>query len=216
MSAQTDSLRHDSILFRQYLSGDTPGRVIPASLWLNLYRRLAHTGVINEMKTEYYASKAEPEDFTTFRVGNQGFASGFDPAMYLLTSSGGGQYFSADTPRFPEQAYEQILNSCRNYVKSHPDVKAEKARLTASLTAFDSLAYNRPLFFRDIETSFGGDISAYVDDLYKHSIITNKRRRSIFLRWPRAEKIENDPGVRFTIALALYELWMRQEGGEAH
>lgn len=119
-----------------------------------------------------------------------------------------------DNERFPNILRRKLRNTFNFYRQTHKDTRADKELLVRQLTAFDSLSQNKPLFYSTIYGKFGGNIKAYVDDLYKRSILTNRYRLNTFIFWPSAEKLERDPGVQLILGLALYELWLKR-GGEA-
>jgi hypothetical protein len=107
------------------------------------------------------------------------------------------------------EEYKRINADALQYLKTHKDIRQEKLKLVAAISAFDSLANHRPIFFVDIYGKYNGDITKYVDDLYKTSIITRKRLMSQFVRTPRAKRLQKDMGIQFAIAMALYELWIK-------
>ena len=78
--------------------------------------------------------------------------------------------------------------------------------------AFDKTAHNKPLFFADIHKTYNDDIEAYVKDMFKTSILIDNRQNQRFLRKPSAETLQNDAGVKFVIGVALYKLWLTQQG----
>mgnify|MGYP000532515058 CR=1 FL=1 len=103
----------------------------------------------------------------------------------------------------------QLATAAKAYRASYKDEGVEKRRLVLALTAFDTVAVNKPVFFSEIYGKFKGNIGKYVDHLYKHSILCSKSRMDKFVRYPKAEELQKDPGVQFVIGMALYELWIK-------
>jgi hypothetical protein len=119
----------------------------------------------------------------------------------------------SELPPYWEDAKEQPLESIRKELKEqfnslHDDaekVAADKRQLVECLTAFGRQAQEKPLFYQEIASQFGGDIAAYVDHLYAHSIMGNEKVFKKFMRNPKSKAIQSDPGFQFTLGLLLYE-----------
>ncbi len=104
---------------------------------------------------------------------------------------------------------QRLYDSAKAYRASYKDEGAEKRRLVQALTTFDTAAVNKPVFFSEIYGKFKGNIGKYVDHLYKRSILCRKSRMDKFVRYPKTEDLQKDPGVQFVIGMALYELWIK-------
>ena len=97
----------------------------------------------------------------------------------------------------------------KQFEKMHQDEVAferGKQELIERLTAYSKVAQEKPIFFADIETKFGGDIAKYVDYLYENSIMGNRKKFKRFMRSPSSKKIHSDPGFLFTQGLLLYDM----------
>ena len=104
---------------------------------------------------------------------------------------------------------QRLYDSAKAYRASYTDRDAEKQRLVQALMAFDTAAVNKPVFFSEIYGKFRGNIGKYVDHLYRRSILCSMSRMDKFVRYPKAEDLQKDPGVQFVIGIALYELWIK-------
>lgn len=81
-----------------------------------------------------------------------------------------------------------------------------KQDLLKRLKAYHLEAKDKPMFFADIETKFGGNIEKYVDYLYDKSIMGNRKKFKRFMYKPQTWMIQRDPGFQFTLGLLLYEM----------
>lgn len=104
-----------------------------------------------------------------------------------------------------ELKYQQ--DSVRKNGFSPDSIKSEMVR---RLKAFDRTAYYKPIFYADIYSRYKGNYKAYVDALFKKSLITSPKRLRRFTAYARKKMLLKDMGFQFTLSLALYELWMRQ------
>ena len=120
-------------------------------------------------------------------------------------------YFQGDE----EQSYENALRAFRdefNAKNRQPDsIAAEKRRLVASLEAMDTLLHNKPLCFQVINAKYKGSIPRYVDALYTQSFMTSKRRFRRMVRRRSPKLLVKDLGVNYSLSMALYEAWIRQQ-----
>ncbi len=55
-----------------------------------------------------------------------------------------------------------------------------------------------PDFYQLIQTKFHGDTNAFIDDLYDHSIFSNRANFDAFIKNPTVEAIENDPATYYS------------------
>ena len=120
-------------------------------------------------------------------------------------------YFQGDE----EQSYENALQAFRDEFNANnrqPDsIAAEKRRLVASLEAMDTLLHNKPLCFQVINAKYKGSIPRYVDALYAQSFMTSKRRFRRMVRRRSPKLLVKDLGVNYSLSMALYEAWIRQQ-----
>lgn len=84
-------------------------------------------------------------------------------------------------------------------------------KLTQDLQKFQEEAVRYPTFYATIARDYNGDIKAYVDDMFKNSILLDGTKHQRFLRKPSSFKIANDLGVQFVIGIAMYRLWMKEQ-----
>ncbi len=135
-------------------------------------------------------------------------------ATYLV---GKDQGYSTSRRHYDDRAFPDsirlILKSRFARFRRHYHRKnVAQKELIESLTAFSKTSHNKPLFFADIHKTYNDDIEAYVKDMFKTSILIDNKQNQRFLRKPSAEKLQNDAGVKFVIGVALYKLWLTQQG----
>lgn len=97
------------------------------------------------------------------------------------------------------------------YSSYHPadyDEAAEKALLVGRLMAFGDSAAFKPLFYYTIKEKYQNNVRAYVDDLYKTSMMSNKKRLRRFMLRPKQKRLNEDLGVQMVIAVKLYKYWL--------
>ena len=82
-----------------------------------------------------------------------------------------------------------------------------KTQLGVQLRAFGDTAVVLPTIYALIATKYGGDVRAYVDDLFDRSVMTNKRRMRRFARRPTVKRMREDMGFQFVVSKLMYRLW---------
>lgn len=91
------------------------------------------------------------------------------------------------------------------------DEAAERRKLAAQLRAFGDTADYVPLVYATIHTEYGGDITRYVDDLFRRSAMTNRRRMKRVARWPRKKRLQGDMGFQLSLSKQLYRAWEQMD-----
>ena len=97
------------------------------------------------------------------------------------------------------------------YASGGFDEAAERRKLAAQLRAFGDTADYVPLVYATIHTEYGGDITRYVDDLFRRSAMTNRRRMMRVTRWPRKKRLQSDMGFQFALSKQLYRAWEQMD-----
>ena len=108
--------------------------------------------------------------------------------------------------------YARQLSAVRDSLFAQPgfDPDAEKARLVRQLETFGDTASALPTVYAQIATDYGGNIRAYVEDLFAHSVMTNERRMRRFVRHPTYRKMQSDMGFQLVVSKLLYRKWEAQ------
>ena len=97
------------------------------------------------------------------------------------------------------------------YASGSFDEAAERRKLAAQLRAFGDTADYVPLVYATIHTEYGGDITRYVDDLFRRSAMTNRRRMKRVARWPRKKRLQSDMGFQLSLSKQLYRAWEQMD-----
>ena len=97
------------------------------------------------------------------------------------------------------------------YASGGFDEAAERRKLAAQLRAFGDTADYVPLVYATIHTEYGGDITRYVDDLFRRSAMTNRRRMKRVARWPRKKRLQSDMGFQLSLSKQLYRAWEQMD-----
>lgn len=97
------------------------------------------------------------------------------------------------------------------YASGSFDEAAERRKLAAQLRAFGDTADYVPLVYATIHTEYGGDITRYVDDLFRRSAMTNRRRMMRVARWPRKKRLQSDMGFQLSLSKQLYRAWEQMD-----
>ena len=97
------------------------------------------------------------------------------------------------------------------YASGGFDEAAERRKLAAQLRAFGDTADYVPLVYATIHTEYGGDITRYVDDLFRRSAMTNRRRMKRVARWPRKKRLQGDIGFQLSLSKQLYRAWEQMD-----
>lgn len=208
--AQQKSLAQDTLAFRTYLS-DNVGTSVDLSVLAVLYSkladpalkapRIAYAGGVTGVYRIHESSRMTVDD------------------MITSTIPFGTTYGDAGNPDGPDFKFPRKIRIMLNHrltKRAAVDIVKEKETLVKNLQAFDSLSYNKPVFFSTIYSKkFGGDIVRYVDYLYEKSFLISAKALRKFYKRPRAKRLQADPGVQFAIGLALYNAWIeRVQKGE--
>jgi len=121
----------------------------------------------------------------------------------------GDFYFGGipDNTRFPNWLRHVIRDNARSYRASISSIKEEKARLVCNLTAFDSTANNKPIFFATIylQRRHKGIRGRPLQKVNHGEQVATQH----FPPLAERKKLQKDMGVQFAIGLALYELWIK-------
>ncbi len=98
------------------------------------------------------------------------------------------------------------------------DTEMDRKVFTALLELFyeqvDEEFY--PEILHSIDSDYGGNVKAFVDNIYENSLFVSKERLEDFLNDPQYEKIQDDPGLMFTASAIskLRELYAQQRSGQ--
>lgn len=92
-----------------------------------------------------------------------------------------------------EDAYNSIHNKDYDHEVDRTVAKAILPALAKALNA-DEL----PDFYPTIQKEFKGDYNAYVDNIYDHSILSNRENLDKFLKKPTVKAIEKDPATAYS------------------
>ena len=93
------------------------------------------------------------------------------------------------------------------YASGGFDEAAEKRKIIEGLRTFGDTAAYVPVVYATIWTTYGGDVSRYVNDLFERSAMTNRRRMMRVTRWPRKRRMQGDMGFQFSLSKQLYMAW---------
>ncbi len=88
--------------------------------------------------------------------------------------------------------------------------RAEKEKWVRALEAYGDTAAVLPTIYAQIVTEYGGDVRAYVDELFRSSVVTNKRRLRRFMRRPTVRDMQTDMGFQFAVSKLMFRLWEQQ------
>ena len=106
--------------------------------------------------------------------------------------------------------YKNLWNSA--FEKRHKapyNESEEKRNFVERLKKFSQSATYQPLIFKIIAVKYNGSIESYVDDLYKNSIMSNKKRLKRFVRTPSYKRLDKDYGAQLTLSLMVYKYWLK-------
>ncbi len=135
----------------------------------------------------------------------------YTPTELIGTQQGISTAFRQyDDRLFPDSLRNMFKLCYHSFRREYPNNQRIKNDLNAQLNAFDKESTNKPLFFKNIKAEYNNDISKYVDDLCKKSILLNERKYQKFLHRPSAKKVIRDMGVQFVISVSLYRLWLAE------
>lgn len=109
------------------------------------------------------------------------------------------------------KAHEELMRLRRVrrelYASGGFDEAAEKRKIIEGLRTFGDTATYVPVVYATIWTTYGGDVSRYVDDLFERSAMTNRRRMMRVTRWPRKRRMQGDMGFQLSLSKQLYMAW---------
>lgn len=197
IKAQEYSLERDTLAYQEYLSAEKIGRCVDVSLLFQLNESLKVKSV---SKLLYSGSITRSFGHDHVHPETPVYEWGYMCSPFE---------WKMDNERFPNAVRYELLSQVRAYRRLYDRESELKAQLVAALSAFDSVANNRPLFFHTIYTDYGGNIEKYVSYLLRKSILFNPLRMTFFTRKPSNKRLQRDLGVQFVIGLALYESWIR-------
>ena len=119
-----------------------------------------------------------------------------------------------DNVEFPDTIRRWFTDCFHRYKHFNQRKKVAKKVLVQNLQGFKKEAKHFPTFYSTISRDYHGDVNAYVNDMFKQSIVLQGRRHDRFLRKPSSFKMANDLGVQFIIGIAMYRLWMKEQTGK--
>lgn len=90
------------------------------------------------------------------------------------------------------------------------DEAAEKARLVRQLETFRDTAAVLPTLYGQIEAEYGGDAVRYVEALFAHSAVTDRKTMRRVCGKPSVERMQADMGFQFVVSKLLYRQWEAQ------
>lgn len=92
---------------------------------------------------------------------------------------------------------EEIFNEIHNKDYDH---EVDRAVAKAILPALAKVLTTEELpdFYQTIQNEFKGNYDAYVDNVYDHSILSNRENLDRFLKKPRVKTIEKDPATAYS------------------
>ena len=88
--------------------------------------------------------------------------------------------------------------------------ETEKAHLVRQLEAFDDTATVLPWVYAVIKQKYRGNVQAYVDALFKRSVMTSRRRLRHFAKSPTPSRMLDDFGIQFAVSKLMFRLWEQQ------
>lgn len=209
-SAYAQTYSDDTLAFRQVFATKFVADYVKMPVLTAVYRNISHG---NYAKTPSDPHRIEDsESFLT----NYTYSTQPDRQSRFIELDNsnicrdiGNMFFPSDQSVLPASALSILCTEVKRYCASYEDKKAEQARLVRALTAFDSLAAQKPIFYADIYSKYGGSVEKYVNTLFRKSILFSESRLESFVDHPTTKKLQADPGVQFVISLALYESWIR-------
>ena len=144
----------------------------------------------------------------------QGWTSTSDPGFVLDINRELSifQMYSEEIERASRICVDTILLPALEAVTGREGYSAEteKARMVRELEAFGDTALTLPTVYALIATKYGGDVRAYVDDLFGRSVMTSRRRLRRFVRSPITKRMREDMGFQFVVSKLMYRLWEAQ------
>jgi len=208
--AQSSQQARDTLAFRRFLSQGTMADHIKASTLASIYYGLEHNEIPSHTGRNYDFgwpdSYYENYTYITYRTRPSRFVQ-YDDREFSRTRMEDETWNEGNGDS--RSALSNLRQQVRSYQNSYTDKKQEKQALVQALTAFNDKSERKPFFFADINNNFNGSISKYVDYLYRKSFLTSNRRLKRFVYYANIVDFRADPGVRFVMGVALYELWVR-------
>ena len=206
--------KNDSIEFERNLSNSFAA-YYPISLLQRIYTYMAkyeadkpEDRYVRSVVGEYNGGNCKPAD-----SAQDGLAfMNFTPTVMIGKEQGFAQsHRHYDDRAFPDTLRRVFKQCFKNFRYEYPKKRNAMRRTIEQLEAFSKVSEHRPKFFVNIDQQYGGDISAYVKDMYDQSCLLDGKQFQRFLRKPSAIKLQNDMGVQFVIGIALYRLWMKEQ-----
>lgn len=217
--ASAQQLRtNDAAAFERYLS-NTFAEYYPLSLLQRVYKYMdsyanCSVGNIRYVRSLYRESSGGNFQSADHAENTLGI---FLPGDYTPTVMvGKEQGFSQSHRHYDDRAFPDTLRivfkQCfKDFRHEFPKKRNAMRRTIEQLEAFSKAAEHKPKFFVNIDQQYGGDISAYVKDMYDQSCLLNGKQFQRFLRKPSAIRLQNDMGVQFVIGIAIYRLWLKEQ-----
>ena len=208
-----DSIAEDTVAFNKYLN-DTFAEYFP----IHMLQRVFAYRIKFEADTANSGLKYIAEDYGGSLTGQYADYSGNTNSTFVHTDTrmvGTEEGFGCgvrtfDNIEFPDTVRRWFTDCFHRYKHFNRRKKVAKDDLVQNLQGFQKEAMHFPTFYTTILRDYHGDINAYVNDMFKHSIVLQGRRHDRFLRKPSSFKMANDLGVQFVIGIAMYRLWMKE------
>ena len=108
--------------------------------------------------------------------------------------------------------YAKQLAAVRDSLYAEPGFGLDKERemLEREILTFGDTATALPTVYVLIATKYGGDVRAYVNDLFDGSVMTNAKQMKRFARHPTKKRMREDMGFQFVVSKLMYRLWEAQ------
>ena len=156
---------------------------------------------------------ARKDDGGTGHVVTGGWTLGFG-TFPSMPGSTWNMYdlYDEHVERVSHTCVDTLLVPAVEAVTGHEGYSAEteKARMVREIETFGDTATALPTIYALIATKYGGDVRAYVDDLFDGSVMTSRRRLRRFMRSPITKRMREDMGFQFVVSKLMYRLWEAQ------
>lgn len=207
---------NDTAAFERYLSY-TFAEYYPLPFLQRLYKYM-DTYANSSASNRYVRSPYRESSGESFRAADHSestlgiFLPGdYTPTVMVGKDQGGEAHRHYDDRAFPDTLRIVFKQCFKDFRHEYPKKRNAMKLTIEQLETFSKAAEHKPKFFVNIAQQYGGDISAYVKDMYDQSCLLDGKQFQRFLRKPSAIKLQNDMGVQFVIGIALYRLWMKEQ-----